>query len=133
MIYPSGSIVETSNVWTYFQIGESRFGKAIVDWAIKGRNLSLDQATRCALLSMDATLGSNLSVGMPLDLLVYERDALRVTRFASLDQHSDYYRALHDAWCDGMSMLITGLPGPLWTTPAGVPRGHHAESSTAKR
>jgi putative proteasome-type protease len=84
-IYSAGNFIEASDENRYFQIGESKYGKPIIDRVFVGSEVTLDQAAKCALLSMDSTLRSNLSVGMPLDLLVYESDQLAVTRFVTID------------------------------------------------
>ncbi|MDR5759523.1 peptidase [Caballeronia sp. LZ035] len=122
LIYPSGNTVCASAAMPYLQIGESRHGRPLLDWAFTRRALSLDEAAKCALLSMDATLRANLSVAYPLDLLAYERDTFRVDRFTSLDQHHDYPRNLRRAWCERVDAALEGMPALIWGEPEGVPR-----------
>jgi putative proteasome-type protease len=81
----------------------------------------LDEVAKCALVSMDSTLRSNLSVGLPLDLLVYERDSLRVTRFASIDGDNDYYQMIHRTWGERLRQIFGEIPNPTWADPANVP------------
>ena len=76
LVYSAGNFIEATRETCYFQIGESKYGKPVLDRMITPAT-PLDEAAKCALVSMDSTLKSNLSVGLPLDLLVYERDALR--------------------------------------------------------
>lgn len=120
-IYAAGNFIETSSVNPYFQIGESKYGKPIIDRVLTPRT-PLDEAAKCALISMDSTLRSNLSVGLPLDLLVYERDALRVTRYASLDESNAYFEMLHSTWGERLRQVFSEIPDPLWTDNGSVPR-----------
>jgi putative proteasome-type protease len=119
-IYAAGNFIETSSVSPYFQIGEAKYGKPIIDRVLTPRT-PLDEAAKCALISMDSTLRSNLSVGLPLDLLVYERDSLRVTRFASLDQSSDYFDMIHTTWGARLRQVFGEIPNPVWTDLSNVP------------
>ena len=120
MIYAAGNFVEASQVSPYFQIGESKYGKPIIDRVVTPAT-PLDEVAKCALVSMDSTLRSNLSVGLPLDLLVYERDALRVTRFASIDGDNDYYQMIHRTWGERLRQIFGEIPNPTWADPANVP------------
>jgi putative proteasome-type protease len=120
MIYAAGNFVEASQVSPYFQIGESKYGKPIIDRVVTPAT-PLDEVAKCALVSMDSTLRSNLSVGLPLDLLVYERDSLRVTRFASIDGDNDYYQMIHRTWGERLRQIFGEIPNPTWADPANVP------------
>jgi putative proteasome-type protease len=131
-IYAAGNFIETSSVNPYFQIGESKYGKPIIDRVLTPYT-PLGEAAKCALISMDSTLRSNLSVGLPLDLLVYERDSLRVTRYASLDQDNAYFEMIHSTWGARLRQVFSEIPDPLWTDEAGVPRGERASLPTAPR
>jgi putative proteasome-type protease len=84
-IYAAGNFIEAHDENTYFQIGEAKYGKPIIDRVVNP-DTSLDDAAKCALISMDSTLRSNISVGLPLDLLVYETGSLKVDRFAIIDE-----------------------------------------------
>ncbi|MEX3932041.1 peptidase [Paraburkholderia phymatum] len=124
MIYAAGNFIESSRVNPYFQIGESKYGKPIID-RVLAPSTPLDEAAKCALISMDSTLRSNLSVGLPLDLLVYEKDALRVTRFVSIDQDNTYYQMIHRTWGERLRQVFSEIPEPDWRSAGDVPRDGH--------
>lgn len=127
-IYAAGNFIETSPLNPYFQIGESKYGKPIIDRVVTP-STSLDEAAKCALISMDSTLRSNLSVGMPLDLLVYERDALRVTRYAMLDASNEYFQMIHTTWGRRLRQVFGEIPEPVWRDAFDVPRHRRAGES----
>ncbi|MEM5315248.1 proteasome-type protease [Paraburkholderia sp. JHI869] len=131
-IYAAGNFIETSSVNPYFQIGESKYGKPIIDRVLTPHT-PLDEAAKCALISMDSTLRSNLSVGLPLDLLVYERNALRVTRYASLDQSNTYFQMIHSTWGERLRQVFGEIPDPLWTDEGDVPRHERTTLPSAPR
>jgi putative proteasome-type protease len=130
MVYAAGNFIESTRVSPYFQIGESKYGKPIIDRVITPKS-PLDEAAKCALISMDSTLRSNLSVGLPLDLLVYEKDALRVTRFATLDNDSTYYQAIHRTWGERLRQIFAEIPNPSWTDLRNVPLRPREEARAA--
>jgi putative proteasome-type protease len=116
MIYSAGNFIEASAESPYFQIGESKYGKPVLDRMIRPES-SLDDGAKCALVSMDSTLRSNISVGLPLDLLCYEAESLRVTRFAVIDTRNQYFRMIHDTWGQRLKQVFSDLPDPTWTDP----------------
>jgi putative proteasome-type protease len=120
MIYSAGNFVESSQVSPYFQIGESKYGKPIIDRVVTP-STPLDEVAKCALVSMDSTLRSNLSVGLPLDLLVYEKDALSVTRFSTIDSDNQYFQMIHRTWGERLRQIFGEIPNPTWADPANVP------------
>jgi len=120
MIYSAGNFVESSPVSPYFQIGESKYGKPIIDRVVTPAT-PLDEVAKCALVSMDSTLRSNLSVGLPLDLLVYEKDALQVTRFSTIDNDNHYFQMIHRTWGERLRQIFGEIPNPTWADPANVP------------
>jgi putative proteasome-type protease len=120
MIYSAGNFIESSSVNPYFQIGESKYGKPIIDRVLTP-STPLDEAAKCALISMDSTLRSNLSVGLPLDLLVYEKDAMRVTRFVSIDHDNAYFEMIHRTWGERLRQVFGEIPDPDWRTSPDVP------------
>jgi putative proteasome-type protease len=124
MIYAAGNFIEASKVNPYFQIGESKYGKPIIDRVLVP-STPLDEAAKCALISMDSTLRSNLSVGLPLDLLVYEKDALRVTRFVSVDQDNAYYQMIHRTWGERLRQVFSEIPDPDWQRSSELPKEPH--------
>jgi putative proteasome-type protease len=120
MIYSAGNFIEASTVNPYFQIGEAKYGKPIIDRVLTPCT-PLDEAAKCALISMDSTLRSNLSVGLPLDLLVYEKDALRVTRFVSIDRDNAYFEMIHSTWGEQLRQVFGAIPDPDWQDASNVP------------
>ena len=97
LIYPEGNFIEATEDTPFLQIGEHKYGKPILDRVVKP-STSLADAQKAVLLSMDSTLRSNLSVGMPLDLCVVERDALRVTSKRRIEAGDEGFRAMSEAW-----------------------------------
>jgi putative proteasome-type protease len=97
LIYPEGNFIEATEDTPFLQIGEHKYGKPILDRVVKPTT-SLSDATKAVLLSMDSTLRSNLSVGMPLDLAVIERDACRVTLRRRIENGDPQFRAMSEAW-----------------------------------
>ena len=96
-MYSAGNFIESHDENPYFQIGEAKYGKPIIDRVITP-STPLDEAAKCALISMDSTLRSNISVGFPLDLIVYEQDSLAVSRFASIDENNAYFQMIRTTW-----------------------------------
>jgi len=113
MIYAAGNHIETTAENPYFQIGESKYGKPIIDRVITPTT-PLDEAAKCALISMDSTLRSNLSVGLPLDLLCYETDSLRVTRFALVDESNQYFQMIRSTWGKRLRQVFGEIADPTW-------------------
>jgi putative proteasome-type protease len=112
-VYAAGNFIEATSENPYFQIGESRYGKPIIDRVISP-STQLDEAAKCALISMDSTLRSNISVGLPLDLLVYEADRLRVTKFVQIDQDNEYMQMIRNTWGARLRQVFGEIPDPTW-------------------
>ncbi len=110
-IYSAGNFVEASGRSCFLQIGETKYGKPILDRAL-GPQTTLDQAAKLALLSFDATIRSNLSVGLPIDLLRYAPDSFSARNLITLENHDPYWRALRDGYGEGLSTLVDNLPPP---------------------
>jgi putative proteasome-type protease len=100
-IYPEGNFIEATDDTPFFQIGEHKYGKPIID-RVAQPTMRLGEAAKLALLSFDSTLRSNLSVGLPIDLLIYERDSLDVRRQKRIEQDDEYFRKLSAAWSDAL-------------------------------
>ena len=113
LVYSAGNFIEALAEAPYFQIGESKYGKPVLDRMITPRS-TLEDGTKCALVSMDSTMRSNLSVGLPLDLLCYEVDRLAVTRFAMIDANNEYFKMIHDTWSERMKEVFKEIPAPKW-------------------
>jgi putative proteasome-type protease len=110
-LYSAGNFIEATDETPYFQIGESKYGKPILDRVIGG-GLSLDEVAKCCLISMDSTIKSNLSVGLPLDLLCYERDALRINRHKLIDGKDPYFASIRESWAEQLRKVFNELPDP---------------------
>ncbi|ALM85245.1 proteasome-type protease [Bordetella sp. N] len=115
-IYSAGNFIEAHDECPYFQIGEAKYGKPIMDRVLQP-DTTLDEAAKCALISMDSTLRSNISVGLPLDLLLYDNDALRVTRFANIDENNEYFRMIRNSWGERLRQVFAEIEDPIWTDP----------------
>ena len=112
-VYAAGNFIEAQDENLYFQIGESKYGKPILDRVVTPAT-TLDEAAKCTLVSMDSTLRSNLSVGLPLDLLCYEVDSLRVTRFVTVTRDNEYYQMVSRSWGQRLKQAFVELPNPTW-------------------
>ena len=123
-VYSAGNFIEATHENPYFQIGESKYGKPIIDRVVQPTT-PLDEAAKAALISMDSTLRSNISVGLPLDLLVYEADSLRVSKFVQIDGSNQYMSMIRNTWGARLKQVFTEIPDPTWrdsTAAPGAPR-----------
>ena len=112
-MYSAGNFIESHDENTYFQIGESKYGKPIIDRVVTPAT-PLDEAAKCALISMDSTLRSNISVGLPLDLLIYETSALAVTRFVTIDEGNQYFHMIRQTWGKQLKAVFESIDDPVW-------------------
>lgn len=113
-IYSAGNFVEASDRSRFLQLGETKYGKPILDRALTG-NSTLDEAAKLSLLSFDATMRSNLSVDAPIDLLRYAADSFSARNFATLEKDDPYWMELRKRYSDGLSSLVASIPPPpVW-------------------
>jgi putative proteasome-type protease len=112
-IYAEGNFIEASVETPYFQTGEAKYGKPIMDRVIS-RSTSLTDAAKCVLVSFDSTMRSNLSVGMPIDLVCYQRDTLEVRQRRRFETGDPYFGALSKEWSEGVRAVFKQLPELLW-------------------
>jgi putative proteasome-type protease len=112
-IYSEGNFIEAGFDTPYFQTGETKYGKPIIDRVIR-RSTPLADATKCVLVSFDSTMRSNLSVGMPIDLICYERDSLEVQKRRRFDHGDAYFTALSHEWGEGTREVFRRLPELQW-------------------
>jgi putative proteasome-type protease len=112
-VYAAGNFIETTPETPFFQIGESKYGKPVLDRVITP-DTPLNEAAKCALVSMDSTLKSNLSVGLPLDLVVYENDALQTDKIVCIDEHNPYYQMMHNSWGQKLREVFDSIEDPMW-------------------
>jgi len=113
LLYPEGNFIETSEDTLFFQIGESKYGKPIIDRVVKP-DTSLAQALKCALVSFDSTMRSNLSVGLPIDIALVRRDARAVSFRHRVDAEDAYFAAIRSGWSQGLRKVFNELPEPDW-------------------
>lgn len=112
-IYSEGNFIEAGVDTPYFQTGEAKYGKPIIDRVIT-RTSPLADAAKCVLVSFDLTMRSNLSVGMPIDLICYGRDSFEVQRRRRFDEGDDYFTALSHEWSEGTRQVFRQLPELQW-------------------
>jgi putative proteasome-type protease len=112
-IYAAGNFIEATADTPYFQIGESKYGKPILDRVVS-RSTSLAQGAKCALISMDSTIRSNLSVGVPLDLLSIKRDDLKIQSHVNIDENHAYFRMIRTRWSESLRHAFHEIPDPEW-------------------
>ena len=112
-IYAEGNFIEAGVDTPYFQTGETKYGKPIIDRVIR-RSTSLADAAKCVLVSFDSTMRSNLSVGMPIDLICYEQDSLEIRRRRRFADGDAYFAALSHEWGEGTRRVFRDLPELQW-------------------
>lgn len=100
-IYAAGNFIEVSDDTPFLQIGEHKYGKPILDRVTRS-DMRLGEAAKMALLSFDSTLRSNLSVGMPIDLLLYNTDSFNADRQKRIEQDDPYYQKLSAGWSESL-------------------------------
>ncbi len=112
-VYSEGNFIESTAETTYFQIGESKYGKPVIDRVVTP-DTSLLEATKCLLVSFDSTMRSNISVGLPIDMLIYRADTLRVAFQHQINESDAYFNMVHQRWGEGLRKVFTELPNPDW-------------------
>lgn len=112
-IYAEGNFIEASLETPYLQTGETKYGKPVIDWGIT-RATTLNDAAKCVLVSFDSTMRSNLSVGMPIDLICYQRNSLEVRMRRRFDEGDGYFARLGDEWSAGTREVFRRLPRLDW-------------------
>jgi putative proteasome-type protease len=112
-VYSAGNFIEATPETPYFQVGEYKYGKPVLDRVITP-DTPLDEAAKCALVSMDSTMKSNLSVGPPLDLVVYEANSFQTDKIVCIDMQNPYFRMLHTTWGQKLREVFDSLEDPVW-------------------
>jgi len=112
-IYSAGNFIETTPDTPYLQIGEHKYGKPILDRTAKFET-ELYDGVKLALVSMDSTLRSNLTVGLPIDLFVYRRDTYCVELRLRLTENDEYFRMLRERWSAALREAYRAIPRPSW-------------------
>jgi len=113
LVYSAGNFIEATRETCFFQVGESKYGKPILDRVLTPAT-PLDEAAKCALVSMDSTLKSNLSVGLPLDLLVYREGSLACDDVVCIDEHNPYFHMIRSTWGQRLREVFEGIDAPSW-------------------
>lgn len=104
-IYAEGNFIEATEDTPYFQIGEHKYGKPILD-RVTQSGMRLGEAAKLILLSFDSTLRSNLSVGMPIDILIYDRDTLDARTVHRIHENDEYFKRLSAAWSEALRSAV---------------------------
>jgi putative proteasome-type protease len=109
LIYPEGNFIEASWDTPFFQIGETKYGRPIL---IRGydRKMSFEDATKLMMVSFDSTLKANLSVGLPLDVLVIERDQYKTLHERRIEHGDPYFDSISKSWSDALRNAFHSLP-----------------------
>ena len=113
MVYSAGNFIEATRETCFFQVGESKYGKPILDRVLTPAT-PLAEAAKCALVSMDSTLKSNLSVGLPLDLLVYQEGQFATKQIVCIDDQNPYFQMIHSTWGQRLREVFEGIADPVW-------------------
>jgi len=113
LVYPEGNYISVSPETPYMQIGETKYGKPILDRVLSTKT-SLSDAARCALVSLDSTMRSNISVGPPLELAIYESNSLSEPRYMIVDTDSELFQNIQQAWSEGLMTAFRNLPRFNW-------------------
>lgn len=112
-VYPQGNFLEATEDTPYFQIGESKYGKPILDRVIHYGS-SLTEAAKCTLISFDSTIRSNLSVGLPLDILIQRADTFEPAEPHRVTADDPYFNRLRRGWGEGLRKVFAKLPDEAW-------------------
>lgn len=112
-VYAQGNFIEACEDTPYFQIGESKYGKPIIDRVIN-TGTSLKEAAKCTLISFDSTIRSNLSVGLPIDMLLYRADSFAPAAPHRVTADDPYFNKLRRGWGEGLKRVFAKLPDEDW-------------------
>ena len=115
LVYSEGNFIEASEETPYFQIGETKYGKPIIDRVIKADTPLMD-AVKCILVSFDSTMRSNLSVGLPIDLACYKQASFCLDLQQHITQDDPYFSQISRRWSEGLRGVFASLPNPDWLT-----------------
>jgi hypothetical protein len=132
-VYSAGNFIEATPETPYFQVGESKYGKPVLDRVITP-DTPLDEAAKCALVSMDSTLKSNLSVGLPLDLVVYEADSFQPpTRWSASTRTTPTSRCCTTTGAKKLREVFDSIEDPMWNgEQTDIPDGRRPAQQAAK-
>ncbi len=114
LVYPQGNHITTSSDTPFLQIGESKYGKPILDRIIT-LDIQLDTAAVCGLVSMDSTMRSNITVGPPIEVLIYHGDSLLIQRRYRFEESSEYLRQINRSWDEKLKESFASMPPISWS------------------
>lgn len=112
-VYAAGNFIETCQETPYFQIGETKYGKPIIDRVIR-HNTDIMDAVKCLLISFDSTIRSNVSVAAPIDLLIYRTDSFHDDCHQRITENDPYFAKVRQGWGEGLKAVFSALPSPDW-------------------
>jgi putative proteasome-type protease len=112
-VYNAGNFIEPSSETPYFQIGETKYGKPIIDRVIKHDTEMMD-AVKCLLISFDSTIRSNISVAAPIDLMLYRKDTFHGDCSQRITENDPYYAVVRKAWSEGLKSVFHQIQNPDW-------------------
>jgi putative proteasome-type protease len=115
LVYSTGNFIEATAETCFFQIGEAKYGKPVLDRMLLP-STPLADATKCTLISIDSTLKSNLSVGLPIDLVVYQAGALQSDQMICIDEANPYFAMVRESWGQRLRDAFADIDNPLWGT-----------------
>lgn len=113
LVYAEGNFIEATEATPFFQIGETKYGKPIIDRVIHNDTSMMD-AIKCVLVSFDSTMRSNISVGMPIDLACYQAGQLDIAQVYHIEPGDPYFNAISQRWSEGLRGVFASLPDPDW-------------------
>jgi putative proteasome-type protease len=113
LVYSAGNFIEATRETCFFQIGESKYGKPVLDRMMRP-STPLDEAAKCVLVSMDSSLKSNLSVGLPLDLAVYEVNRFESSQIVCIDERNPYFQMIRSSWGEKLRQAFEAIEDPQW-------------------
>ncbi len=116
LVYDEGNFIEATDETPFFQIGETKYGKPILDRVIHPQT-PLMEAIKCVLVSFDSTMRSNIAVGLPIDLTCMQSDGLRLGRVHHIMDGDPYFSKISARWSDGLRGVFASLPDPEWEIP----------------
>ncbi|MDH5530968.1 MAG: peptidase, partial [Paracoccaceae bacterium] len=109
LIYPEGNFIEITDDTPYFQIGETKYGKPILVRAYDAA-MSFENAVKLLIVSFDSTVKSNLSVGLPLDIQLYDNDSFSTSRQKRVEATDQIYQSISAGWGDALKEAFVNLP-----------------------
>jgi putative proteasome-type protease len=121
LIYPQGNPIKATEDSPYLQIGETKYGRPILDRGLRYGSTTLEEAAKYAVISLDSTMRSNVTVGPPIDLLIYATDELRIRRQVRLSANDAQLQTIHGLWEQALRQAVQSLPALRFPEGDGLP------------